>query len=340
MDGTEQCALWDNADDEMHNSAGVAFAVLRYVAATGDQEFLRDCGLEILIETARFWAGRVDRDDAGRPHLLAVMGPDEYTPMSRDNAFTNHLVKYTLGETARLLSQAVARGDGAWRQLCERLEFDPQEIAAFEEIARDLPVPFDSKRNLVLQCADFEDYAPIDIDGLWDDRQRAFGHSVTLNKLYRSRVIKQADVIQLMTMRPHDFTDDQVRTAYRYYAPLTVHDSSLSPAAHSIAAARIGDWDEVDQLFRLALAVDFDDAAGGAAEGIHIANCGCLWQLLVGGLAGFDFDTGEVTRTGSVPLPGGLTRIAAHLVHGDEQKTVVVSARPSDEENTDRKRQK
>ena len=54
---------------EHHISADVAWAVWEYWKATADDEFMVSMGAEILLETARFWASRADRDERGPlPH--------------------------------------------------------------------------------------------------------------------------------------------------------------------------------------------------------------------------------------------------------------------------------
>jgi kojibiose phosphorylase len=284
-DGTEQCSMWEYADNELHVTADVAYGVTHYWRATGDFEFLRDHGLELLLETARYWRDRVDVDAAGVPHLINVMGPDEYSPMTRDNAFTNAMVRLNCGQAVQMARLVEDRDPDAYAAVASAIGLQADELEAFEQVALALPIPYDAGRKLVLQSVDFEDYADIDIEALWADRTRPFAFCVTQEKIYRSKCLKQADVIALMTLLPAEFSDEEVSAAYRYYRSLTVHDSSLSPAVHSLAAARLGDAEEVARYLDLALHVDFDPDGGGAAEGVHIANCAALWQLFAAGLS-------------------------------------------------------
>ncbi|MDR2566786.1 MAG: hypothetical protein LBC97_12195 [Bifidobacteriaceae bacterium] len=279
LDGTEQCALWEYADLELHITADIAYAIVRYVESTADLDFMWTCGLEILIETARYWVDRADWDNLGAAHLINIMGPDEYSPMTRDNAFTNRMVRFNLEQAVAWAYRLMAADETAWAMLEAKLEVGLDELGEFERLAGALPIPYDERLELTLQAADFEEYAEIDIDGLWRDRTRAFGWHVTQEKLYRSRCLKQADVILLMSLFPDEFTDRQVRAAYTYYKPYCVHDSSLSPAAHVMVARRLGLDEDVRSLVADMLAVDFDPDRGGAAEGMHIANCACIWQL-------------------------------------------------------------
>src|SRR5690606_34423438 len=67
-----------SGEQEHHISAAVAYAAWQYWELTGDDDFIRGPGAELIFETARFWAsrGRVEAD--GRFHIREVVGPDEY----------------------------------------------------------------------------------------------------------------------------------------------------------------------------------------------------------------------------------------------------------------------
>lgn len=284
--GTEQCSLWEYADNEIHITADVAFAVMHYYLATDDREFLFDYGIEILLETARFWSDRVDRDESGVCHLLNVMGPDEYSPMTRDNGFTVRMVKYNLDAAVEMAEMMGCEAPEKYQAFVEKTGISREELCSFREISESLKVPYDSERDLYLQSADFEQYDAIDLDGLWADKNKAFGHFVSQEKIYRTRCIKQADTIALMSLFPDEFSDKQAETAYDYYTPYTTHDSSLSPAVHTLVANRIGREREVRGFVRRTLEVDLSAAKKGAEDGIHIANCAALWQMVVLGFLG------------------------------------------------------
>ena len=53
--GHECSGYWPASTAAFHIGADVADAVIRYQAATGDDEFEHDVGLELLVETARLW---------------------------------------------------------------------------------------------------------------------------------------------------------------------------------------------------------------------------------------------------------------------------------------------
>ena len=116
-------------EQEQHISADVAFGVWKYWEATGDERFLVDAGVEILIETARFWASRAAREEDGRYHIRGVIGPDEYHETVDDNAYTNCLAQWNL-EVAEEAARFVAeRWPEQWRALSRRLGLEPEEPA-------------------------------------------------------------------------------------------------------------------------------------------------------------------------------------------------------------------
>lgn len=286
LTGTEQCSLWEYADNEVHVTADIAFGIMHYYQATKDWDFIREKGLEILLETAKFWVDRVDWDDDLSCHLINVMGPDEYSPMTRDNGFTNRMVIYHLTSSLDMLEQLKTNNPEQYDPLMKKLHMSEENLLEFQNIAQQLSIPYDTDRGLYLQSSDFEEYPAICLDDYWEDKNKAFGYYVTQEKIYRTRCIKQADTIALMTLFEDEFTNKEVETAYDYYKPLTTHDSSLSPAVHTLAANRIGRTDEVWEFVKKTIGVDLDIARQGAEDGIHIANCGALWQLIIQGFAG------------------------------------------------------
>lgn len=282
--GDENCPNWQYADHEVHVTADVAYGLFHaHLCNPADLRFLRDA-TEVLIETARCWCERVTHDpDADRYDLLMVIGPDEYTPFVKNNAFTNRMVAFAL-PAAAFLWQKLARLDlPEAERLRQKLELHDGELARWNDIARKLRMPYDDRRQLVLQSDDFFDRAPFDF-AQWPERSRPLASSVSQERLYRSQVLKQADVLQLMALFPHEFDEPQMRAAYETYTPLTSHDSSLSKPVHALVATWLGRADEALQLWRES--ATFDLTPGHAAEGIHAASAGACWQAVVFGFAG------------------------------------------------------
>lgn len=103
VDGIDQCPNWQYRDHEVHVTADVVYGLAHYTRAAANPGYLTGEACEVLRETARYWLERIDwRADDDYPSLLGVMGPDEYTPISSNNAYTNRLVALSLSLTAEV----------------------------------------------------------------------------------------------------------------------------------------------------------------------------------------------------------------------------------------------
>src|SRR6185312_6698022 len=89
IDGHESSGYWPASTAAVHINADIADAVIRYVGATGDQDFERDVGLELLVETARLWRWLGHYDRQGRFRIDGVTGPNEYSALADNNVYTN-----------------------------------------------------------------------------------------------------------------------------------------------------------------------------------------------------------------------------------------------------------
>jgi kojibiose phosphorylase len=302
--GVEQCACWQYADHEIHITADVIYALWHYYRQTDDLEFMEEYGLEMLVETARYWVERVDRSKDGAGYGLAgVMGPDEYVPFSRNNAYTNRMVKFSLEKTIEMLELIESKNPQAYRRLVQKINFTPGEVEVFRQVMENLPVPYDEGRQLVLQSEDFEWLADLDFNQIWTDRTKPFGHFISQEKNYRSKALKQADVLMLMALLPGEFSGEQLKKAYDYYEPITTHDSSLSTSAHAMIAAWLGKMGEAESYFLKSVQLDLDPGRLGCEEGIHIANAGGIWQAVVHGFAGIKNVVQSETLTINPNLP-------------------------------------
>jgi trehalose/maltose hydrolase-like predicted phosphorylase len=283
--GDEHSPAWQYADHAVHVTADVAYGLWHaYLTNTADADFLASVA-EALTETARFWAERVTYNAARRQYeMLMVIGPDEYTPFARNNAYTNRLVACVLNLTAVAWRQLEAANEEIAGQLRKQLSVENSELERFTEIAGKLRFPYDEDRKLVLQSDDFFDRESFDLARLRTDLARPLAATVSQERLYRSRVLSQADVLQLMALFPQEFDAEQMRTAFETYEPLTSHDSSVSRGVHAVIAAWLGRTDEALRLWDESAALDL--RAPAAAEGVHAAAGGLNWQAVIFGFAG------------------------------------------------------
>ncbi|MFM1847885.1 MAG: hypothetical protein RL417_1359 [Pseudomonadota bacterium] len=272
-EGDESCALWQYRDHEVHITAGVVYALAHDAATLNDPAYWRGGAGEVLAETARYWFDRIDYDDTGAPNLLGVMGPDEYAPLTSNNAYTNRLVSFALALAARHGSV---------------IGLTSAEVEKAQSVGERLPVPRRAD-GLVLQADGFDKLAEPRFQDLWKDRSRPYAAQVNQERLYRSQNLKQADVLMLMYLFPHEFSDVEVRQAWDYYEPRTTHDSSLSCAIHSIIATRLKMPEVAWRYWLKGAFIDLDFTHDGPAEGIHIAAAAGNWLVTLNGFLGFRF---------------------------------------------------
>lgn len=280
VSGLEQCPNWQYADNEVHVTADVTFGLWHYYHAAGDFEFLKKMA-PVFTETAKYWLGRIEKKPDGEINLNGVMGPDEYICFCNNNAYTNYMVSFSLRNTLEILRILRERDYGFYKSL----DIVPERLEEIKYAAEHLPVR-KRKDGPIRQCDGFENFEEPRFDEFWKDRSKPYGTFVSQERNYRTKALKQADVLMLPYLFPGRFSPEEIRLNYDYYIPYTTHDSSLSAIIHSIICCRTGDADHALTFFNKALSVDMDEKKGGAGEGIHIANCGGIWQAIVFGFAG------------------------------------------------------
>src|SRR5690606_6976999 len=133
---------------QFHINADISYAQAKYVRVTGDVDFLYREGVDIAVETARMWAtlgfwrqsdGAIEVESF---HIHGVTGPDEYTTVVNDNLFTNVMARFNLRYAARVVREMAVDAPVQYREMVERLEFDPAEADAWEHAAEAMHIPY------------------------------------------------------------------------------------------------------------------------------------------------------------------------------------------------------
>ena len=270
---------------EQHISADVAYAVWQYWRATGDDDFMRDAGAEILFETARFWTSRAVPEADGYRHIRGVIGPDEYHENIDDNAFTNVMARWNIRRALDVVTWLRNRSPERWEELSAGLGLDKTELQLWLDAANGMAIGLDAGTGLFEQFAGFHKLEEIH---LADYAGRSVPMDVVLgrDRTQGSQVIKQADVVALLALLPEEFGGDTGAANFRYYQPRCSHGSSLSRPMHGLTAARLGYSEMALQFFKETAAIDLADTHVAIAGGIHMAALGGIWQMAVFGFAG------------------------------------------------------
>ncbi len=313
--GEECSGYWPAGTAAVHVNADIASSVIVYVRATGDQDFERDIGLEILVETARLWRAVGDYDREGRFRIDGVTGPDEYTALVDNNVYTNLMAKRNLLGAADACHRHADRA--------RSLGVTREEMAAWRAAAERVVLPFDEKLQVYQQSEGFTEHARWDFAGTRPDQYPLMLHFPYF-ELYRKQVVKQPDLVLAMQLFRDSFTQEQRARNFEYYERITVRDSSLSACVEAVAAADAGHLRLAFDYAAEAALIDLHDLHRNTRDGLHLASLAGTWIALVMGFGGMR-DFGD--RMAFAPrLPDALTRLAFSILHRGRCLRVDVTA--------------
>jgi trehalose/maltose hydrolase-like predicted phosphorylase len=300
---------------QRHVNAAIVYTTWQYYQASGDLEFLRFYGAEMILEIARFWASASVYNHAlDRYEIPGVMGPDEYheaypdrdEPGLDNNAYTNLMAVWCM---LRAFDALRAVPPASARDLSERLAITDQELDGWRDITHKMRVCL---HDGVL--AQFEGYERLEDLDLAAYRDR-YGDIARLDRILESEGLstnsftanKQADVLMLFyLLSPKTVNELLERLGYEtddglfdrclaYYEPRTVHGSTLSRVVHAWLHAR-GAPARSSELFLEAAFGDLHDAPGGTTrEGVHLGAMGGTLDLVQRAYTGLETQ-GEALR--------------------------------------------
>lgn len=298
--GEECSAYWPAGTAAWHVNADIAMAFERYRQVTGDDSLERDCGLTVLVETARLWMSLGHHDRHGVWHLDGVTGPDEYTAVVRDNVFTNLMAAGNLRAAAEACTRQL--------EAARALGVSTEETAAWRNAADAAHIPFDEELGVHPQCEGFTTLREWDFD---DNTSYPLLLNEPYVRLYPSQVIKQADLVLAMQWQSHAFTAEQKARNVDYYEPRTTRDSSLSACTQAVMCAEVGHLELAHDYAYEAALIDLRDLHHNTRDGLHMASLAGAWTALVGGFGGLRDDEGVLSL--NPHLPGGISCLRFRL---------------------------
>jgi alpha,alpha-trehalose phosphorylase len=297
--GHECSAYWPAGTAAFHINAAIADAVIRYVNVTGDDAFERECGLDLLVQTARLWRSLGHHDAHGAFHIDGVTGPDEYSAVADDNVYTNLMAQRNLQVAATVAARHPTHA--------RKLGVTDEETAAWRDAAEAMFVPYDEELGVHPQAQGFTRHAPWDFDSTEPDQYPLLLHFPYFD-LYRKQVVKQADLVMAMFLRGDAFTLEEKMRNFAYYERITVRDSSLSACIQAIMAAECGHMDLSYDYFGEAALMDLGDLEHNTRDGLHMASLAGSWLAAVSGYGGARDHGGRLSF--APKLPDAIERLA------------------------------
>ncbi|MCX7694800.1 MAG: glycoside hydrolase family 65 protein [Caloramator sp.] len=340
INGEECSAYFLASTAQYHINADIAFAIKRYFEATGDVEFMLNCGAEILFETARVFVDLGHYVEGKGFCLDGVTGPDEYTAMVNNNAYTNIMAKEHLNFAYEVAQMLKNKYEERFDDLKRKIYLEDNEVDEWKKAADSMYIPYDENLKIHPQDDTFLSKKVWDFENTPKDKYPLLLHYHPL-VIYRHQVCKQADWVLALFLHSEKFSKEQKKRDYDYYEKVTTHDSSLSPCIFSIVACDIGYKDKAYDYFMRTARMDLDDHHGNTKDGIHAANMAGSWMGIVFGFGGFRVYNDRVNFNPIIPdkwrkysfrvnYKGRLIKVVVeknsvkvHLLEGEEIKVDV-----------------
>ncbi|EUJ23552.1 maltose phosphorylase [Listeria grandensis FSL F6-0971] len=316
--GVECHNEWEITFEEIHRNGAIAYAIYNYTNYTGDSSYLENEGMDVLTEISRFWADRVHMSERLDKYMIhGVTGPNEYENNVSNNWYTNYIATWTLRYTIESLAK-ITPGKKA------ELQVSDAEIDLWQDIIDNMYFPYDEKWQIFVQHDTFLDKELRSTDTL-TEADKPINQNWSWDKILRSCFIKQADVLQGIYIFGDEFDFETKQRNYEFYEPLTVHESSLSPAVHTVLAAEIGREDKAVEMYNRTARLDLDNYNNDTDDGLHITSMAGSWIAIVQGFAGMR--TYQERLSFAPFLPKTWTKYAFKINYRDRLIEVSVNAK-------------
>src|SRR4030042_1831865 len=111
---------------------------------------MRNAGLGVMFETARFWASRVTYDKRSKKFgIKRVIGPDEFHEGVDNNAYTNKMAQWNLYK-AKIFYEDFGKAYPRYlRKINKKLSLTEREVSTWVGIADKIKIPFSESKGII-----------------------------------------------------------------------------------------------------------------------------------------------------------------------------------------------
>jgi len=314
--GNECSSYFPSGSAQYHINGDIARAFEQYWNSTKDESFLSEI-CEVLLETARLWldVGHYNND---RFEIDCVTGPDEYTCMVNNNYYTNAGAANNLYYAYKLIN--ILKNTDKYAEFVKKTKVSDEELVEFKKAHDKMYYPYDEKLGIIKQDDSFLDKAKIDLTTIPKENFPLLLHYHPM-WLIRHQVLKQADAVLADYLFGGLDCSTSMKT-FKYYEPITTHDSSLSKCIYGIVAAKLGDLNKAKEYFLQTLGTDLNDHQGNTRDGLHLANLGGCYCMITGGFAGLRINEEGIHLFPM--LPEGINSYSFPLIFEGQQINITV----------------
>ena len=291
-------------DKQYHVSSAVVYAIVKYIRATKDTSILREGAMEVIIECARMYRSLLlKKADKNEYEIHDVVGPDEYHERVNNNVYTNKMAQLTFKTACDMIKEL---DEDTYKILDEK--YDLKKLSAvFKDSYEKIKINTPCENGIIEQ---FDGYFGLEDTSVDTVRSRLLDPKEYWGGAYGvasgTQVIKQADVIAMMSIFKDDYTKEQMRQNWEYYEPRTEHGSSLSACMYSLVACQTENPDSAYPFFMKSAKADL--LSGGKEwagliyiGGTHPASEGGAWIVAVNGFAGICIKDGKLICEPNLP---------------------------------------
>ncbi|MDZ8189950.1 MAG: beta-phosphoglucomutase [Nostoc sp. ChiSLP02] len=312
----EDVRIWCR-DREIHINADIPYAAWNYWQATGDDWWMQKYGADIILDTAIFWASRVEFNaEREQYEIKGVIGTDEYHELVHNNVFTNRMVQWHLEKAIAIFDWLNHKYPERATELEGRLQLTKEQLNHWQDIIAKMLLFYDPSTELIEQFQGFFQLEDINLAD-YQGRDRSMQAILGIDKTNKHQILKQPDVLMLLYLMRESadfpYSEKALQTNWDYYAPRTdiSYGSSLGPPVHAILASDLHISTEAYKLFMQSVMVDLEDNRGNTADGIHGATAGGVWQAVIFGFGGIQFTQNRPVA--NPHLPANWTRLKFKL---------------------------
>lgn len=280
-------------DKQYHVSAAIVYGLMKYINATDDYDILNEGAMEMVIECAKFYRSLLIKK-ADKPYyeIHDVVGPDEYHERVNNNAYTNRMAKFVFDVALELSDKCPTDS-----KVKEMLKDSSENILIKEPNANGIIEQFDGYFKLEDASLNTVRSRVINPKEYWGG---AYGVAAD------TQVIKQADVVAMLSMFKNDYTSDIMAKNLKYYEPRTEHGSSLSACMYSLLACYTNNPEIAYPMFMKSAKADLTKGGKEWAGSIYIggthpASAGGAWIAAVKGFAGISEENGHLVCRPNLP---------------------------------------
>lgn len=273
-----------------HLACDVVYSIHYYLEHVNDESFMDSEVCSLIAAAARFYCSYLQVGDSGYYEMQGIMGIDEYHMLINNSFYTMQMIEWLLKYAIREYEKN--------SKLMHEIGVNDSEVEHWKKILANLK-PATVQNGVFEQFDGFFKLKPIKIDQ-WEDNGLPYINEELREEIFHlesfdTQLIKQCDVIMLLSMFLDKYTKEQLDSNYRYYESRTLHESSLSATHAGMIAYLIDNEKDGDKYLKISSRFNLDfEPRDNYNNGIHVAANGGAWLILLQGMLGMHVKDGTL----------------------------------------------